>query len=296
MTRDLSISLYSMTLQATVNAYHRGARSYMKPRVRKLSREHSRKEHFLVIDVGNTTVHFGVCNREKILKQFRIPSIASRLCKEAPRVLRKIGAEHIPIEGVLVSSVVPLLNNSVNSLCRRMRIRPIWLNHKTPTGIRLLYKKPQEIGPDRIANVAASRDLYGVPAIVVDIGTAITFDCISAKGAYLGGVIAPGPMLSRAALAERTGLLPFVDIETPPQLVGKSTVHAIQAGMIFGTRALISGVISGLKKEMRGRPKIIFTGGQLELIVQGWDYPKLVDPLLTLQGLRIIYNRTVASR
>lgn len=268
----------------------------MKSRVRKFSREHSRKEHFLVIDVGNTTVHFGVCNRERILKQFRIPSIASRLCREAPRALKTTGVRNVPIEGALVSSVVPLLNCSVNSLCRRMGLRPIWLNYKTPTGIRLLYKSPQEIGSDRIANVAAAKELYGVPAIVVDIGTAITFDCISEKGAYLGGVIAPGPMLSRAALAERTGLLPFIDIEIPPQLIGKSTVHAIQAGMIFGTRALISGIIRGVQKEMGCRPKIIFTGGQLGLIIHGWDYPKLIDPSLTLQGLRIIYNRTVTSR
>jgi type III pantothenate kinase len=256
---------------------------------------HGRKEHFLVIDVGNTTVHFGVCNRERILTQFRISSIASRFRKEAARALRAIGAKHIAIEGALVSSVVPLLDSSVNSLCRRMGIIPIWLNYKTPTGITLRYKKPQEIGSDRIANVAAARALYSVPAIVVDIGTAITFDCVSESGAYLGGVIAPGPMLSRAALAERTGLLPFAEIETPPQLIGTSTVRAIQAGVIFGTRALISGIIRGLQKEMGCRPEIIFTGGQLELIIDGWDYAKLVDPLLTLQGLRIIYNKTVVS-
>ncbi|MCX6339360.1 MAG: type III pantothenate kinase [Candidatus Aureabacteria bacterium] len=259
------------------------------------ARRQRRKERFLVIDIGNTTVHFGICDRERILKQFRISSIASRFRKEAARALRESGPWDLPLGGALVSSVVPLLDSSVNSLCRRMGIIPIWLNHKTPTGITLLYKKPQEIGSDRIANVAAARALYSVPAIVVDIGTAITFDCVSERGAYLGGVIAPGPMLSRAALAECTGLLPFAEIETPPQLIGKSTVRAIQAGVIFGTRALISGIIRGLQKEMGGRPEIIFTGGQLELIIHGWDYAKLVDPLLTLQGLRIIYNRVVAS-
>jgi len=260
-----------------------------------LPRWQREKRYFLVIDVGNTTVHFGVCNQERILKQFRLPSIASQLCKEAPRALGRIQECTIPLGGALVSSVVPLLNSSINSLCRRLGIKPTWLSYKTPTGIRLLYRKPREIGSDRIANATAAREIYGVPAIVVDIGTAITFDCISAEGAYLGGVIAPGPMLSRAALAERTGLLPLVDIERPPHIIGKSTVHAIQAGMIFGTRALISGIIRGVQKEIGGRPKVIFTGGQLELIIHGWDYPKLVDPLLTLQGLRIIYNKTVVS-
>ena len=247
------------------------------------------KRRFLVIDAGNTTAHFGVCDRERILTHFRIPSIISRLRKDGPIALRKIGA----LDGALVSSVVPLLNGTIESLCRGIGLKPIWLSHRTPTGIRLLYTKPSEIGSDRIANVAAVSEIYRVPAIVVDIGTAITFDCISKRGDYLGGIIVPGPLLSRAALAERTGLLPFVDIARPPHIIGKSTVHAIQAGMIFGTRAFISGIIGELRKEMGGRPTVIFTGGQIELIIHGWGYPKIVNPLLTLHGLRIIYNRIV---
>jgi type III pantothenate kinase len=259
----------------------------MKPK-KKIPLPDSKKKHrFLIIDVGNTTAHFGICNREKILTRFRIPSIISKLREDAPQALRKAGA----LDGALISSVVPLLNGTIESLCRHAGIKPIWLTYRTPTGIRLLYTKPSEIGSDRIANVAAARELYRVPAIVVDIGTAVTFDCISRRGDYLGGVIAPGPRLSRAALAERTGLLPFVDIARPPHVIGKSTVHAIQAGMIFGTRALITGIVGGLRKEIGGRPTVIFTGGQIELIIHGWNYPKIVDPLLTLQGLRIIYNR-----
>lgn len=258
----------------------------MKPTTKTSSPDSRGKQRFLIIDVGNTTAHFGVCDRDGILAHFRIPSIISRLRKDGPRALRKAGA----LDGALVSSVVPLLNGALESLCRRAGLRPVWLDHRTPTGIRLLYAKPSEIGSDRIANVAAARELYRAPAIVVDIGTAITFDCISKRGDYLGGVIVPGPLLSRAALAERTGLLPFVDIARPPHIIGKSTVHAIQAGMVFGTRALILGIVGGLRKEMGGRPMVIFTGGQIEFIIHGWDYPKIVDPLLTLQGLRIIYN------
>lgn len=249
------------------------------------------KQRFLIIDAGNTTAHFGVCDRERILAHFRIPSIISRLREEGPTALRKIGA----LDGALISSVVPLLSGTLESLCRGIGLKPIWLSHRTPTGFRLLYAKPSEIGSDRIANVAAARERYRTPAIVVDIGTAVTFDCISKRGDYLGGVIAPGPRLSRAALAERTGLLPFVDIAKPPRVIGKSTVHAIQAGMIFGTRALIAGIVGGLRREMGGRPTVIFTGGQIELIIHGWRYPKIVDPLLTLQGLRIIYNRIATT-
>ncbi|MEJ2744272.1 MAG: type III pantothenate kinase [bacterium] len=264
----------------------------MKSKIKKSSPDSRRGEQkFLIIDVGNTTAHFGICSREKIVTRFRIPSIISRLRKDVPTALRKAGA----LDGALISSVVPLLNGTLESLCRRAGIKPIWLNYRTPTGIRLLYSKPGEIGSDRIANVAAARELYRVPAIVVDIGTAITFDCISKRGDYLGGVIAPGPRLSRTALAEHTGLLPFIDIARPPHIVGKSTKHAIQSGMIFGARALISGIVGGLRKEMGGRPTVIFTGGQIELIIHGWNYPKIVDPLLTLQGLRIIYNRIVTT-
>jgi type III pantothenate kinase len=176
-------------------------------------------------------------------------------------------------------------------VCRHADLTPFWLNHETPTGIQLRYNDPREIGADRIANAVAVWEMYGGPAIVVDIGTAITFDCVSKAGAYLGGVITPGPRISREALAERTGLLPLAALKQPGSVIGKSTIHAIQSGMIYGTRALIAGVVRDLENEMEGRPRVVFTGGQLELIIRGWKYPKLIEPLLTLHGLRIIYRK-----
>ena len=250
---------------------------------------------FLVIDAGNTTVHFGICTRERIVDEFRVPSGAPRFLAEGVRELMKRVPGRGALDGALVSSVVPRLNRALAGICWRIGIVPAFLNHKTPAGIRLHYKKPYEIGPDRIANAVAARELYGVPAIVVDIGTAITFDCISRGGSYLGGIIAPGPHLSRAALAERTGLLPLVNVKKPPHVIGKSTVHAIQSGMIHGSRALICGLVAELRRAMGGRPKIAFTCGQLELIIRGWDYPRLINPLLTLHGLRIIYNRLASA-
>lgn len=244
---------------------------------------------FLVIDAGNTTTNFGICSPESIIQHFRLPSDAAVLRRETPKMVE---GKHL--SGVLISSVVPQLKETLSAVCGRIHSRTVWLTYETPHGLALQYKNPAEIGPDRIANVAAAKALYGTPAIVVDIGTAVTFDCISTRGAYLGGVIAPGPKLTRAALAEKTGLLPYVEIKVPPDIIGKSTIHAIQAGMIFGSRVLIEGLVEQLARKMKSKPKIIFTGGQLEVIVQGWDYPKLLNPLLTLEGLRIIYN-TVCS-
>lgn len=246
---------------------------------------------FLVIDAGNTTVHFGICTRERIVDEFRVPSGATRFLAESVREIRRRIPEKGGLEGALVSSVVPRLKRAITGVCWRVGIVPAFLTHRTPTGIALRYKKPREIGADRIANAAAARERHGLPAIVVDIGTAITFDCISGDGAYLGGIITPGPHLARSALAERTGLLPLVDVQEPPHVIGRSTVHAIQAGIVHGTRALVRGLVGELRRAMGGRPKVIFTGGQLESIVRGWDYPRRIDPFLTLHGLRIIYNR-----
>ncbi|MCX6353325.1 MAG: type III pantothenate kinase [Candidatus Aureabacteria bacterium] len=253
------------------------------------------ERHFLVIDVGNTTAHFGICTRERVVDQFRVPSNPRAILGEGIRRVKKVSRAIHLIPRVLISSVVPQVNPALARLCRAAGFQPHWLGHRTATGLRLLYKKPSEIGADRIANALAAKEIYGAPAIVVDMGTAITFDCLSRSGAYMGGVIAPGLRLSCEALAERTGLLPLVDIKIPPGFMGKSTIHAIQSGIVHGTRALIAGIIAGLRREMGGRPRVILTGGQLELIVRGWRHPGIIDPFLTLHGLRIAYNKTVVS-
>ncbi|MDD5556743.1 MAG: type III pantothenate kinase [bacterium] len=251
---------------------------------------------FLAIDCGNTTTHFGVCSRDRILADFRIPSDERALLREAPgAIAARIRGEGAP-GGAIISSVVPRLHRALGRLCGRVGARPLWLTHRTPTGIHLLYRRPAEIGADRIANAVAAHARYGGGVIVVDIGTAITFDCISRSGAYLGGVIAPGPAMARGALAAGTGLLPLVGPGMPAGVIGKSTAHAVRAGTVFGTRALIAGIVDGIRREMGGRPKIVFTGGQLVHIVQGWRYPKIVEPLLTLDGLRIIYGRVRPRR
>jgi type III pantothenate kinase len=244
---------------------------------------------FLVVDLGNTTAHFGICDSHGVRRRFRVASDERRLLRDVPRLLA--GASRPPLSGALISSVVPRLNPAMRKLCRDAGIRARWLDHRTAEGVPLRYPRPEEVGADRIANAAAAHELYGGPAIVVDMGTALTFDCVSRDGAYLGGVIAPGPVLMCAALAERTGLLPQVRLSIPSRALGRTTVHAIRSGAVFGARAIVEGIVAALGKDMRCTPKIIFTGGQFPLIARGWKYPRIVNPLLTLEGLRIIYCR-----
>ncbi len=246
---------------------------------------------FLVVDAGNTVVHFGVCTPDRITGVFRVPSASPRFIAEGLLGIRSRVRRRGGLGGALVASVVPRLNGPITRICGAVGLAPLFLDHATGAGIALRYRRPAEIGADRIANAIAARELHGAPAIVVDIGTAITFDCVSADGAYLGGVIFPGPRLSCAALAEGTGLLPLVEPWAPPNVIGRSTAHAIRSGAIHGTRALIRGLLGELRREMGGRPKVVFTGGQLGPVIRGWWYPRLVDPLLTLHGLRLVYNR-----
>ncbi len=250
-----------------------------------------RPERFLIADAGNTTVHFGICTADRLLRRFRVPSRPARGLADARRELAAGIAAHGPLDGALVSSVVPRLNGTLARICRDAGVEAVFLTHETPAGIRLAYPRPWEIGADRIANAVAARELHGAPAIVVDVGTAITFDCISPRGEYLGGIIAPGPRLACAALAGHTGLLPLVEPAAPPGVIGRSTVQAIRSGVVLGTRVLILGLTRELRRAMGGRPALIFTGGQFGLVARGWTHHGLVDPLLTLHGLRIIRAR-----
>jgi len=250
-----------------------------------------RSERFLIADSGHTTVHFGICTATRLLCRFRVPSRPTGALAAAKGELAAGIAAHGPLAGALVSSVVPRLNGTLARICRDAGVAAVFLTHETPSGIRLAYPRPWEIGADRIANAVAARELHGAPAIVVDVGTALTFDCISARGEYLGGIIAPGPRLSCAALAGHTGLLPLVEPAAPPGVIGRSTVQAIRSGVVLGTRLLIRGLVKELRRPLGGRPALIFTGGQFGLVARGWAHHGLVEPFLTLHGLRIIRAR-----
>lgn len=169
-----------------------------------------------------------------------------------------------------------------------------FLDHQSPLGLGIDYPLPAQIGADRLANAAAIPDRHGAPAIVIDFGTAVTFDVISAAPAYWGGVIAPGLGAMSGYLPQKTALLPHIELEEPPSAIGKSTVHAMQAGAVFGYRGLVREIIARIRAEMPGRPRVVATGGDAALIARGVPEIDCVDPDITLEGLRRVASRVFA--
>ena len=255
--------------------------------------ERGMDDRFCVIDVGNQTAHIGIAGAARIFGHRKVASTPEGLDESFASSLSDCCGSDC--SGAIVASVVPCLDGEIVRLCREhLTASPVFVRPGTDTGIRIEYDEPSEVGADRIANAAAAFTLYGGPAIVVDFGTAITFDMISGDGVYLGGVIAPGLDMASRALSEGTALLPRVETWKPSSVIGKSTVNAIRAGIYFGACGLIERVIRELEGEgLEGR--IIFTGGGSEMVAEAIGRDVIVNPLLTLEGLRIIYCR-IAGR
>ena len=169
---------------------------------------------------------------------------------------------------------------------------PLVVGDDVDAGIPILYDNPKEVGADRIVNAVAGYDKYHQSLIIIDFGTATTFDCVSSSGEYLGGAISPGISISAEALFQRTSKLPRVDIAQPPTAIGKNTVASMQSGLFYGYVSLVEGMVRRIKDEMQSSPLVIATGGQVELIAHETDVIKHVEPFLTLEGLRLIYKRT----
>jgi type III pantothenate kinase len=195
------------------------------------------------------------------------------------------------VRRVVVSSVVPAKNAAISTAARK-RSKVLWLNWKLNLGIGIDYPKPQSIGADRLANAAAVAELYGCPAVVVDFGTAVTFDIVSERRAYIGGVIAPGLESMTNFLYQRTALLPRLSLKEPRRSVGKSTIEAMLAGAVFGYRGLVREILARIKAEQFPRKKVyvVATGGYARLLAGGLPEIGVVRPLLTLEGLRIVAN------
>lgn len=176
----------------------------------------------------------------------------------------------------------------MHQICRQ---KPLLVGPGIKTGLNLRYENPREVGADRIVNAVAAIDRYQCPLVVVDFGTATTFDCIDAEGNYLGGAIVPGIGISTEALYQRASKLPRIELEKPKKVIGRNTVHAMQAGIIFGYAGQVDGIVERIKDEMKAEPKVIATGGLAELIASETRTIEEVNPMLTLEGLRIIYER-----
>ncbi len=249
----------------------------------------------LVIDVGNTNIVLGVMEGLELRAQLRI-STGERTTDEIGILMlqglahRKIALEQI--EGAIVSSVVPSAVYSLEKACHRyLGVDPLVVGRKLKTGIKVRTDNPKEVGADRIVNSVAALDKWGGPIIVVDFGTATTFDCVNADGDYVGGAIAPGFRISEEALISRTAKLPRVEVRRPPRAIGTNTVDAIQSGMFFGYVGLVDALARRCRDELGGKAKVVATGGLATLFGDDSEMIEEVDPVLTLRGLALLYER-----
>jgi type III pantothenate kinase len=249
----------------------------------------------LAIDIGNTNITFGLYEGETLGPRWRIRTIHEKMPDEygilLDQLFRHRGHHPAEVSGVAIASVVPPLTPVFEQVCRDyLDQAPLVVDAGVRTGVRVRYDNPREVGADRVVDAAAVRALYSVPACVVDFGTATTFDAVSAEGDYLGGAIAPGIGIAAQALFERTAKLPRVELTRPPSVIGRNTPHSIQSGLLFGYVGLVEGMVARFKEELGPGTQVIATGGLGEIIARETDVIDVVDPWLTLHGLRIVYE------
>jgi type III pantothenate kinase len=250
----------------------------------------------LVIDVGNTQTVMGVYDGEDLRVDFRLSTDISRSGDEFWVILRNLfreaGLDTDMVTGICISSVVPPLQVVLEDICARyFKAEPVIVEPGTKTGLAILYDNPREVGADRIVNAVAGISLYGCPLILVDFGTATTFDAVSEHSEYMGGAIVPGITISAEALFQRAAKLHRVELIAPKTVIGKDTSSSIRSGLVYGYAELVDGMVRRIKKEMSGSPKVIATGGNARIIAEHSVEIDEVSPLLTLVGLRIIYSK-----
>jgi type III pantothenate kinase len=250
----------------------------------------------LVMDIGNTNIVLGVYEKQNLLHHWRLSTSRTATADEYGitvfNLFQHAGITFSQIEGVIISSVVPPIMRTIDTLCTRyIKKTPLIVGPGIKTGLNIRYENPREVGADRICNAIAAIELYGPPLIVVDFGTATTFDFIDEKGDYLGGAIAPGIGISTEALYSHAAKLPRIELARPKSTVGRNPISSMQAGIIYGFAGQVDGIVWRMEEEFGYKAKVIATGGLAELISGESKTIQEINPLITLQGLLMIYER-----